>query len=82
MYRLRITHTCAAVHTVCACVCVIKFILDVRFVDVPPGVRQEEGHTRFLHLPSAVLALIFLAGGIQPYLSLIAREVEFCVLKI
>ena len=30
---------------VCACVCVFfPFILDVRFVDVPAGVTQEEGH--------------------------------------
>ena len=28
---------------VCVCV-VIPFILDVRFVDVPAGVTQEEGH--------------------------------------
>ena len=44
------------------CVCayvVISLILDVRFVDAPAGVTQEEGHTGFLHLPSAVLALIF-----------------------
>ena len=38
---------------------VIPFILDVRFVDVPAGVTQEERHTRFLHLPSAVFALVF-----------------------
>ena len=37
----------------------IPFILEVEFVDVPAGVEQEEGHTGFLHLPSAVLALIF-----------------------
>ena len=44
------------------CVCVvIPFILDVRLVDAPAGVKQEEGHTGFLHLSSAVLALIFLA---------------------
>ena len=42
------------------CVCfVIPFILDVRLVEVPAGVTQEEGHTGFLHLPSAVLALLF-----------------------
>ena len=29
---------------VCVCV-VIPFILDVRFVDVPAGVTQEEGHS-------------------------------------
>ena len=32
-----------------------------RLVDVPAGVTQEEGHTGFFHLPSEVLALIFLA---------------------
>ena len=42
---------------VCVCV-VIPFILDVRFVDVPAGVTQEEGHTLLFGLPSAVLALI------------------------
>ena len=66
------------------CVCVvIPFILDVRLVNVPAGVTQEEGHTGFLiHLPSAVLALIFLARRIQSFLSLVDREVEFCVLTI
>ena len=59
---------------------VIPFILDVRLVDVPAGVAQEEGHTGFLRLPYAVLALIFLARRIQPFLSLVDREVEFCVL--
>ena len=34
-----------------------------------------EGHTGFLHLPSAVLALIFLARRIHPFLSLVDREV-------
>ena len=50
-------------------------------LDVPVGVTQEEGHTGFLiHLPSAVRALIFVARRIQPFLSLVDREVEFCVL--
>ena len=32
----------------CVCVCIaIPFILDVRPVDVPAGVTQEEGHTGF-----------------------------------
>ena len=62
------------------CVCVvIPFILDVRLVDAPAGVTQEEGHTGFFHLPSAVLALIFLARRIQHFLSLVNRENEFCV---
>ena len=43
-------------------------------------VTQEEGHTGFLiRLFSAVRALIFLARRIQPFLSLVDREVEFCV---
>ena len=43
--------------------------------------RTSWGHTGFLiRLPSAVLALIFLARRIQPFLSLVDREVEFCVL--
>ena len=50
---------------------------------VPAGDTQEEGHTEFLiRLPSAVRALIFLAGRIQPFLSLADREVEFRVLTI
>ena len=49
-------------------------------MDVPAGVTQEEDHTGFLHLPSAVLALIFLARRIQLSLSFVDREVEFCVL--
>ena len=63
------------------CVCVIiPFILDVRFVDAPAGVTQE-GHTGFLHLLSAMVAFIFLTRRIQPFLSLVDREVEFCVLS-
>ena len=49
-------------------------------LDVTAGVTQEEGHTGFLiHLLSAVRAFIFLARRIQPFLSLVDREVEFCV---
>ena len=52
-------------------------------MDVPPGVTQEEGDTGFsIHRLSAVLALIFFARRIQPFLSLVDREVEFCVLTI
>ena len=52
-------------------------------MDVPAEVTQDEGHTRFvIHLPSAVRAVIFLARRIQPFLSLVDREVEFCVLTI
>ena len=58
---------------------VIPFILDVTLMVVPAGVTQEEGRTGFLHLPSAVLALFFVARKIQPSLSLVDREVEFRV---
>ena len=59
--------------------CHAIYILDVRLVDAPAGVTQEEGHTGFLYLPSAVLALIFIANRIQPSLSPVDREIEFCV---
>ena len=52
-------------------------------MDVPAGVTQEEGHTGFLiHLLSAVRALIFLARRIQPFLSLVDREVGFFFLCV
>ena len=52
-------------------------------MDVPAGVTQEEGHKGFIiHLLSVVHALIFLARRIQPFLSLVDREVEICVLTI
>ena len=47
-----------------------------------PGSHRRKCHTGVLsHLSSAVHAFIFLARGIQPFLSLVDREVEFCVLK-
>ena len=64
----------------CVAIPFIPFILDVRLVDVAAGVTQEEGHAGFLiHRPSAGLAFIFLARRVQPFLSLVDREVEFCV---
>ena len=68
---------------VCVCVCVFSShpFWTSSSLDVPAGVTQEEGHTGFLiHLPSAVRAWIFVARRIQPFLSLVDREVEFCVL--
>ena len=62
------------------CVCVFSShpFWTSSSLDVPAGVTQEEGHTGFLiHLPSAVRALIFVARRIQPFLSLVNREVEF-----
>ena len=52
-------------------------------MDVPAGVAQEEGHTRFfIHFPSAVRVLIFLARRIEPFFFLVDREVEFHSLGI
>ena len=68
---------------VCVCVCVLpsRLFWTSGFLDVPAGVKQEEGHTGILiHLPSAVRALNFPARRIQSFLSLVDREVEFCVL--
>ena len=60
------------------CVCFLPIHSDIKFVG-----RTSRGHTEFLiHLLSAVHALIFLARRIQPFLSLVDREVEFCVLTI
>ena len=53
---------------------VIPFILEARLVDAPAGFTREEGHTGFLHQPSAVLGLIFVARMIQPSLFLVDRE--------
>ena len=69
--------------SVCVCVFSSHSFWASSSLDVPAGVTQEEGHTGFLiHLLSAVRALIFLARGIQPFLSLVDNEVEFCVLTI
>ena len=68
---------------VCVCVCVFSSHSFWTSMDVPAGVTQEEGHTGFfIHLLSAVRALIFLARRIQPFLSLVDRRVEFCLLTI
>ena len=67
------------------CVCVvILFILDVRFIEMyqPGSQRSKVTQDVSSNLPSAVLALTFLARRIQPFLFLVDREVEFCVLTI
>ena len=72
---------CISILTVCVFVFSSHPFWTSSSLDVPAGVTQEEGHTGFLiHLPSAVRALIFVARRIQPFLSLVDREVEFCVL--
>ena len=63
----------------CVCVCVFSShsFWTSSSLDVPAGVTQKEGHTGFfIHLLSAVRALIFLARRIQSFLSLVDREVE------
>ena len=71
-------------YSVCVCVFSSYSFWTSSSLDVPAGVTQEEGHTGFLiHLLlSAVRALIFLARRIQPFLSLVDGEVDFCVLTI
>ena len=63
----------------CMCLCVVfssHSFWTSSSLDVPAGVTQEEGHTEFLmHLLSAMRALIFLARKIQPFISLVDREV-------
>ena len=59
------------------CVCVFSSHSFWTSLDLLAGVTQEEGNTGFsIHLLSAVLAFIFLARRIQPFLSLVDREVE------
>ena len=80
----------ALIQCVCVCVCVFiklhircvcvffPFILDIKFVR-----RASRGHTGLLiHLLSAVRALIVLARRIQPFLSPVDRQVEFCVKRL
>ena len=61
------------------CLCVFfSFILDVKFVG-----STSRGHTGFLiHLPSAVRASIIPATRIQPFLSLIDREVKLIKIPV
>ena len=80
------TYVCMYVCTyVCMCVFFVFFpsILDIKFVGRTSRGVTQEGLAGFLikHL-SAVRALVFLARRIQPFLSLVDREVEFCVLTI
>ena len=54
------------------------FILDIKFVErTSRGSHRRKVTGFFIHLPSAVRALIFLARRIQSFLSLVDREVEF-----
>ena len=81
LIRLSVCISFSKLFYMCVCVFSSHPFWTSSSLDVPAGVTQEEGHTGFLiHLPSAVRALIFVARRIQPFLSLVDREVEFCVL--
>ena len=66
--------------TVCVfvCVCVLfPFILDINGRTSRGHTGAGRSHRIFIHFPSAVRASTFLARRIQPFLSLVDREVEF-----
>ena len=66
---------------VCVCV-VIPFTLDVRLAEAPVGVAQEEGHTGFLHLPSAALpSFLSREGFSRPFPSSTVNSNIICVPK-
>ena len=69
-----------SIYKQCVCVCVFfPFILDIMFVGrTSRGHTEGRSHRIFIHLLSAVRALIFLARSIQPFLSLVDREVYSC----
>ena len=70
-------------NTLCVLFVFFPFILDIKFVG-----RTSRGHTggrshRISHpLSFCGVCLNFLARRIQPFFSLVDREVEFCVLTI
>ena len=65
------------------CVCVYFLPIhsghQVRWTYQPGSHRRKVTQDFFVNLTSAVRALIFLPRRIQPFLSLVDREVEFCV---
>ena len=65
----------------CVCVCFIPVHSGLQWT-YQPGLHRKKVTGFSIHLLSAVLAFIFLARRIQPFLSLVDREVEFCVLTI
>ena len=65
----------------CVCFLPIHSGHQVRWTYQPGSHRRK--FTGFLiHLLSAVRALIFIARRIQPFLSLLDCEIEFCVLTV
>ena len=66
---------------VCVCVCCHPIYSGHQACGrTSQGHTGGEDHTGFLHLPSAVLPLVFVARRIQPFLFLVDREVELCAL--
>ena len=67
---------------VCVCFVPIHSGHQVRWTYQPGSHRRKVTHTAFfIHLLSAVRALIFLARRIQPFLTPVDREVEFLCTK-
>ena len=62
---------------VCVCVCFLPIHSGHQWTYQPESHRREVTQKLLIHL-SAVRAFIFLARRIQPFLSLVDREVEFC----
>ena len=69
-------------NTTCVCVCFLPIHSGLQWTYQPGSHRKKVTQDFSIHLLSAVLALIFLVRRIQPFLSLVDREVEFCVLTI
>ena len=73
---------CACTYLLVLCVFCSHSFWTSTVLDVPAGVTQEEGHTGFLIHPLSAVRALILARRMQPFLSLVDREVEFCVLTI
>ena len=76
-----ILHTYIPTYCVCVCVCVCFLPIhsghQLRWTYQAGSHRGKVTQIFFIHLPSAVRGLIFLGRRIQPFHSLVDREVEF-----
>ena len=79
IYLISIFSRAIPLCSVCVCFLPIHSGHQVRWT-YQPGSHRRKVTGFLIHLPSAVRALIFVARRIQPFLSLVDREVEFCVL--
>ena len=76
----RLVYASLPQHIQCVFCVFFPSILDIKFVGRTSRGHTGGSHTGFIiHLLSAVRALIFLAKRIQPFLSLVDREVEQCL---